>query len=89
VLLIPDFSKEFALVTDASDVAVSAVLRQRVDRHLAPTSYYSQLLTPAEQKYSTYEEECLALLFGYEECRSYLEHKEFELHCDNLSLCWL
>ena len=22
-------------------------------------------------------------------CRSYLEHKEFELQCDNLALCWL
>lgn len=86
MLQIPDFSKEFALVTDASDVAVSAVLHQRVDRHLAPISYYSQLLTPAEQKYSTYEKECLALLFGCEKCRSDLEHKGFELHCDDLSL---
>ena len=22
-------------------------------------------------------------------CRSFLEHKEFELHCDNLAVCWL
>ena len=22
-------------------------------------------------------------------CRSYLEHETFELHCDNLALCWL
>ena len=29
------------------------------------------------------------MLFGCEKCRSYLEHKEFELHCDNLALCWL
>ena len=28
-------------------------------------------------------------MFVCEKCRSYLEHKEFELHCDNLSLCWL
>jgi hypothetical protein len=26
---------------------------------------------------------------GCERCRSYLEHKEFELECDDLSLCWL
>jgi hypothetical protein len=26
---------------------------------------------------------------GCERCRSYLEHKEFEIECDNLSLCWL
>jgi hypothetical protein len=89
VLQIPDFSKEFVLATDASDVAVSAVLHQRVDGQLAPVSYFSRLLTPVEQRYSTYEKECLAVLFGCERCRPYLEHKVFELQCDNLSLCWL
>jgi hypothetical protein len=43
----------------------------------------------AEQRYSTYEKECLAVLLGCEKCRPYLEHKEFELQCDNLALCWL
>ena len=89
VLQIPDFRKKFILVTDASDLAVSAVLNQCVGDDMAPTSYYSRLLTPAERNYSTYEKECLAILFGCEKCRSYLEHKEFELHCDNLALCWL
>ena len=28
-------------------------------------------------------------MFGCERARSYLEHKKFELHCDNLALCWL
>jgi len=77
------------LVTDASDYAISAVLNQRVGQDLAPISYYSRLLSAAERNYSTYEKECLAVLFGYEKCRNYLEHKEFELHCDNLALCWL
>jgi hypothetical protein len=89
VLQIPDFSKEFFLVTDASDRAVSAVLHQRVCKGLAPISFHSRLLTEAERRYSTYEKECLAVLFGCERCRTYLEHKEFELRCDNLALCWL
>ena len=46
VLQVPDFSKEFVLVMDASDLAVSAVLNQRVGKELAPVSYYSRLLTP-------------------------------------------
>jgi len=29
------------------------------------------------------------VVFGCERARSYLEHKEFELLCDNLALCWL
>ena len=86
VLQIPDFGKEFFLVTDASDLAVSAVLHQRVSGGLAPISYYSRLLTEAERRYSTYEKECLAVIYGCEKCRTYLEHREFELHCDNLAL---
>jgi hypothetical protein len=45
-------------------------------------------LTVAERKYSTYEKECLAVTFGCEKCRVYLEYKDFELHCDNLAQCW-
>jgi hypothetical protein len=89
VLQIPKFSEEFVLVTDASELAVSAVLHQRVNGALAPISYYSKLLTGAERKYGTYEKECLAVLFGCDKCQVYLGHKEFELHCDNRALCWL
>jgi hypothetical protein len=89
VLQVHDFSHEFVLVTDASDIAVLAVLQQKVAGALAPIAYYSRVLTAAERKYSTYEKECLVVLFGCEKCRGYLEHKEFELHCDNLALCWL
>jgi len=51
VLQIPDFSKEFVRETDASELA---------------RSYYSHLLTLTERKYSTYEKECLAAIFGCE-----------------------
>jgi hypothetical protein len=89
VLQVPDFEKDFVLVTDASDIAVSAVLNQRVNGQLAPVAFYSKLLGTAERRYSIYEKECLAVVFGCERARTYLEHKEFELHCDNLALCWL
>jgi hypothetical protein len=87
VLQVPDFKKDFVLVTDASDTAVSAVLNQKVNGQLAPVAFYSKLLGPAKRCYSTYEKKCLVIVFGYERTRSYLEHKEFELHCDNLALC--
>jgi hypothetical protein len=37
VLQVPHFSKEFVLTTDASDVAVSALLQQKVNGALAPS----------------------------------------------------
>jgi hypothetical protein len=53
VLQIPDFRKEFVLATDASDLAVSAVLHQRVNGELVPIAYYSRLLSSAERRCST------------------------------------
>jgi hypothetical protein len=88
-LQVPDSDREFVLATDASDMAISAVINQRINGHLAPIGYYSKMLTSAEKKYSTYEKECLAVVLGCEKARTYLEHKVFELHCDNLALCWL
>ena len=53
VLQVPDFEKDFVLVTNASDIAVSAVLNQRVNGQLAPVTFYSKLLGSAERRYST------------------------------------
>jgi hypothetical protein len=53
-LQIPDFKREFVLVTDASDLAVSAVLHQRSDGELVSISCHSRLLAEPERKRSTY-----------------------------------
>jgi hypothetical protein len=89
VLQIPDFPREFTLVCDASDIAISAVLHQKKGDYLAPIAYSSHLLSPAERRYSVHEKECLAVVYGCEKNRTYLEHKEFCLHTDNQALAWL
>jgi hypothetical protein len=89
VLQIPDFSREFSLVCDASDEAISAVLHQKSGEDLAPIAYASRLLSPAERRYSAHEKECLAVVYGCEKFRYYLEHKEFALFTDNQALAWL
>jgi hypothetical protein len=77
VLQIPDFSREFTLVCDASEVAISAILHQTLGDQLAPVAYANRLLSPAERRYSVREKECLAVVFGCEKYRAYLEHREF------------
>ena len=58
VLQSPDFTNEFLLQTDASDVGVGAVLSQLDEEgadHPVPK------LLAREQKYATIEKECLAI----------------------------
>lgn len=88
-LHLPDFSGEFVLQCDASDVAISAVLNQKLDSGLVPIGYSSRKLSVLEAKYSIYERETLAVIYGCERFRSYLEHKEFTVHSDSEAVTWL
>lgn len=90
VLRMPDFGKPFILQTDASSMAVAAVLSQEFDGARQPIAFASRTLTPQERKSSSvYELECLAVLFGTEKFRRFLEHSEFLLETDNQALSWL
>jgi hypothetical protein len=89
VLQVPDFSKEFVLACDSSDVANSALLNQQQENRLAPIAFASRLLTAAERKYFIHEKEYLAAVWGCESFHVTLEHKEFTLHTDNQVLSWL
>jgi len=90
VLAMPDFGRKFILQTDASSVAVAAVLSQEVDGVRQPIAYASRTLTHCEKKSSSvYELECLAVVFGINKFRRFLEHKEFLLETDNQALSWL
>lgn len=89
VLGIPDFGCPFILQTDASSSGLAAVLLQEQDGERRPIGYASRSLTAPEAKYSTYELEALAVLFGTERFKFYLEHREFQLETDNQALSWV
>ena len=89
ILRTPDWTREMILQTDWSSVAVGAVLLQEVDGVGMPIAFASRVLTECERKYDAYEGECLAVLFGCDKFRPYLEHREFLLECDNQALSWL
>lgn len=87
VLTNPDFAKQFILQTDASNRGVGAVLSQLdEDAKDRPIAYFSRKLLPREQRYSTVEQECLAIKLGVEVFKVYLIGRPFVIQTDHRSL---
>ena len=64
VLSFPDYTKEFVLATDASNVGIGACLMQRGTKRMMPIAYASRLLNPAERNYSVTDREALTIVWG-------------------------
>ena len=80
VLAIPDPSKNFELVCDASGFGLGAVLLQEG----RPLGFYSRKMTAAERNYVVTEQELLATVEALRVFRCYLESgKQFNLVTDN------
>lgn len=89
VLASPDFSKDFLIQTDASDVAVGAVLFQEFEGKEHPIAFASRTLTASERKYSATERELIGVIFGIEHFRGYVEGTSFCVITDCAALKWL
>ena len=61
VLATPDFSKQFVLQTNASQVGVGAILSQIQDCTEHPIMFISRKLLKHEHNYATVEKEGLAI----------------------------
>nr|GEY81526.1 reverse transcriptase domain-containing protein [Tanacetum cinerariifolium] len=72
ILIAPNWDQPFELMCDASDIAVGAVLGQRIEKHFRPIYYASKTMTGAESNYTTTEKEMLAVVYAFEKFRSYL-----------------
>ena len=89
VLASPNYTRPFILMCDASDTGVGSVLYQEEDGVEHPVAYASRTLNKCQKKYTTTEKELLAVLFGIEKFRYYLEGTHFTVHTDHSSLVWL
>ena len=86
----PDLERPFTLYTDASNIAVGAILLQRDSNGVErPVSFFSKKLSSAQRNYSTFERECLAVICALEHFRVYLLGRKFTLRTDHRALAWL
>ena len=77
-----------AIMSDASDIAVGAVLQQLVIDQWQPIAYYSHKLSPAECRYSTYDRELLAVYLAIKHFRHYVEGRVFTVYTDHKPLTY-
>lgn len=85
----PDFSKEFILDTDASNLAIGAVLSQKFDGQERVIAFASRTLTKSERRYCVTRKELLALVYFIKYFRHYLYGKTFVVRTDHGSLRWI
>lgn len=78
-----------ALMTDASDSSVGAVLQQREGNNWSPLSFFSKRLTEAQRKYSTYDRELLGIYLAIIHFRKLIEGREVVIYTDHKPLVYL
>lgn len=79
----PDCSAKLALVTDASDKGIGAVLQQWKDETWQPLAFFSRKLSPSQAKYSPYDRELLAIYEAIKYFRHMLEARHFIIYTDH------
>jgi hypothetical protein len=82
----PDRSVPFILSTDASDVRIAGVLKQKTNDGLKICYYKSRLLNNAESRYSATEREALAIYWCLNELRNFLGDTEISIETDHKPL---
>ncbi|KAG2945356.1 hypothetical protein PC119_g14866 [Phytophthora cactorum] len=88
VLMLPDHSKPFHVVCDASDFAIGCALMQFDDEgRERVVSYQSRQLKPAERNYPVHDKDLLAMRYALIKFRVYLLGEQtFAVYTDHTSL---
>ena len=87
VLAVANPNKSYILHTDASDIAMSAILMQEDDnKDLHPIAYASKVFNDAQRRYDVTAREALALVWGLEHYNTYVEGHKYVIVTDHGAL---
>ena len=79
----------FEIMCDASDLALGAVLGQRIDNKPHVITYASKTLNSAQFNYTTTEKELLAVVFALDKFRTYVLGSPITIFTDHSALKYL
>ena len=79
----PSPGRKLSLTTNASDVAIGAVLAQEDGR---PLGFFSRKLSAAQQKYSAFDKELLGIKEAIQHFRHMVEGRKFTVFTDHKPL---
>ena len=84
-----DPSLPYLLVTDASDVALGAILMQKKGDKYRVIATISKCFSATERRWSATERECFAVLYSCRKLEYFLGGVHFVVHMDHKSLIYL
>ena len=84
LLTYPDFTQQFDIYTDASDVQLGSVITQ----NKKPIAFYSRKLNPAQTRYTTGEQELLSLVETFKAFRNILLGHKIVAYTDHFNLTY-
>ena len=85
----PDWNKEFEIMWDASDYAMGVILGQKFDKVFRAIYYSNKTFNEAQENYSTFEKEMLAMVFACEKFRPYILGSHVIIHTDHVAIKYL
>ncbi|KAL0208766.1 hypothetical protein P9112_011353 [Eukaryota sp. TZLM1-RC] len=100
-LALPDPDDTILVSTDASDRAIAGIVWKELEpsppgtcpskRKVMPVSFYSRILTPSQQRWSTLQKELFAIVMTLNQpnLSSYLLTKHLTIFCDHKNLAYL
>ena len=83
ILQHPDWTQPFEIHTDASHKGLGALLCQRINGKEHVIYYASRAVSKAEASYSTWELECLAMVWATRLFRMYILGTKFKIYTDS------